>query len=260
MYQLNHSERRALLLGTALLVLGGAVRVGLGPGPATFGWESRDEASGGVSGRAGTGAPESASARVPGLDGLRGDVERNLARARRAATPLGPGERIDLNRAPADELERLPGIGPVTARRIVSERERSGGFSRPEELERVPGIGPRRVRSLLPYLLDHSRPYFQRGSHTAPGAAGRVAEERRPPSPPPSDRRGSAGTDGRRLDINRASEEELRRLPGIGPAIARRILRRREREGPFRDIEELRKVPGIGPARFDLLRELVRVR
>lgn len=49
------------------------------------------------------------------------------------------------------------------------------------------------------------------------------------------------------IDINSASAAELDRLPGIGPAKARAIIRRREAFGPFETVEELQQVSGIGP-------------
>ena len=52
-----------------------------------------------------------------------------------------------------------------------------------------------------------------------------------------------------RLDPNDAPEEELRRLPGIGPARARAILEERSR-GRFESAEALLRVPGIGPATY----------
>ncbi len=252
MFEMNRPERRALLLGAALLVLGGAVRAGLGPGPATFSWESSDERS--ESGRKG-------GAGRPPLEHVRAGVDRNLARSRRAATPLAPGERIDINRAPPEELERLPGVGPATARRIVRERERSGGFARPDDLSRVPGLGAKRVNRILPYLLDHSLPYFERPPEADRAAPERTnGDSRRESAPRLGGSDGSGEPDRPRLDLNAATEEQLRQLPGVGPAIARRIVRMRDREGPFKDVQKLRKVPGIGPARFDLIRDLVLVR
>ncbi|MBI3988239.1 MAG: helix-hairpin-helix domain-containing protein [candidate division NC10 bacterium] len=53
------------------------------------------------------------------------------------------------------------------------------------------------------------------------------------------------------IDPNQAREEELERLPGIGPVLAARIIRYRQRFGPFRDVEELKKVDGIGEKRFE---------
>lgn len=59
------------------------------------------------------------------------------------------------------------------------------------------------------------------------------------------------------LDLNRASEEELIALPGIGPVLARRILDYREEHGPFGSLEELLAIPGIGEELLESLRPLV---
>ena len=62
------------------------------------------------------------------------------------------GERVDLNRASEGELDRLPGIGPVLAARIVEYRLRHGPFRAVEELRAVRGIGPRLLARLAPRL------------------------------------------------------------------------------------------------------------
>ncbi len=257
MFELNRPERRALLLGATLLVVGGAVRVGLGPGPAAVDWETADETSQPAAPGARPKHAEQPRGSQTELSRVRGRVERNLARSRRASVPLAPGEKIDLGRASIEELERLPGVGPATARRIVKERERSGGFSRPEELGRVPGIGPKRMSRILPFLLDHSLPYFERrhGSRRPPLDTQGLSRPAPPPLAPPPTR-----DHGVLLDLNSATEDELVKLPGVGPSIARRIVTMREREGPFQDVQALRKVPGIGPARFDFIKNLVVIR
>lgn len=55
---------------------------------------------------------------------------------------------LDLNKATAAELEKLPGIGPVLAARIVSWREAHGPFQSVEDLLAVPGIGPKVLEGL----------------------------------------------------------------------------------------------------------------
>jgi competence ComEA-like helix-hairpin-helix protein len=55
---------------------------------------------------------------------------------------------INLNSAGPDELQRLPGVGPVLAGRILEERAAGGPFASVEDLVRVPGMGPARVRAL----------------------------------------------------------------------------------------------------------------
>jgi len=49
------------------------------------------------------------------------------------------------------------------------------------------------------------------------------------------------------IDINRATLDDLITLPGIGPALAQRIIDYRIEHGPFRSVEELESVSGIGP-------------
>lgn len=61
--------------------------------------------------------------------------------------------------------------------------------------------------------------------------------------------------DGRGLDLNRATAEDLRLLPRIGPALAARIVEGR----PYRSVEDLVRVRGIGPRTLERLRPLVRV-
>ncbi len=70
-------------------------------------------------------------------------------RAVAAAPPRGP---LDPNTASAAELEALPGIGPVLARRIVEYRRAHGRFERLEDLLEVQGIGPRMLERLRPLL------------------------------------------------------------------------------------------------------------
>jgi competence protein ComEA len=60
-----------------------------------------------------------------------------------------------------------------------------------------------------------------------------------------------------RLDINRATIQELRALPGIGEVLAQRVVEYRGAHGPFRTVEGLLKVKGIGPKRMDQLRPLL---
>lgn len=60
--------------------------------------------------------------------------------------------RLDLNAATADDLESLPGVGPVTAERILAHREDIGGYSDVVQLLEVPGIGPTRYASLEPLV------------------------------------------------------------------------------------------------------------
>lgn len=71
--------------------------------------------------------------------------------------PIGPdvgmSSQINVNRASAPELERLPGIGPAIASAIVSYRDDHGAFSSAEELLEVPGIGPAKLEMFIDQVV-----------------------------------------------------------------------------------------------------------
>jgi competence protein ComEA len=58
-----------------------------------------------------------------------------------AQAKASPAPAVNINTAPAEQLERLPGVGPKTAARIVEYRQKNGGFKKVEELMNVRGIG-----------------------------------------------------------------------------------------------------------------------
>lgn len=116
-------DRRAALLLALLALAGAGVRYLLSPSP--------DAAPGDVR--------LTPAAAEPG-SGLR----ETARRAAQLARPLAPGERVDLDRADAREIARLPRIGPALAQRIVAWRTEHGPFGADglARLDSVPGIGP----------------------------------------------------------------------------------------------------------------------
>lgn len=191
-------------------------------------------------------SPGAIAYRAPGARPSRDSV---AARAARLARPLARGERIDLDRAPAEELARLPRIGPGLAARIVADREQHGPFGSLEGLDRVPGVGPTLLAALRPHAMF--------------SAEGLVAADplRRPRSTMDSplinhadpSSAASAASAAPLVRLNTASETELAQLPGLGPSLARAIVVERAAHGPYRTLADLKRVRGIGSAKLKAL-------
>lgn len=60
---------------------------------------------------------------------------------------------LHLNTATVEQLERLPGVGPALAKRIVDFRDKKGGFKRLEELLAVPGVSEKKWKAMREYLV-----------------------------------------------------------------------------------------------------------
>jgi len=205
---MSSSERRALLLLLSLGLVGQGVRWWLGrPGDA------------------------------PGEVQLLSDLPPRSPIAHRdsiltLSRPLGPEERIDVDRATAEELARLPRVGLALAKKIVADREAKGAFGGPGGLDRVAGVGAGLLAAIGPHLAFS-------------GPSGPAAN-----LPITSTQRGAQAeaASPRTVDLNSADVASLDALPGIGQARASAIVRYREANGPFHAVQELARVPGIGPA------------
>lgn len=69
-----------------------------------------------------------------------------------AGGAVAPDGRVNLNTASADDLDAIPGIGPVTAESIVTWRQRNGSFHTIDELQEVDGIGPGKFAKIKPHV------------------------------------------------------------------------------------------------------------
>ena len=131
---------------------------------------------------------------------------------------------IDINRATAEELVLLPGIGPVKADAIIRERDRVGAFSKIGDILRVSGIGEKTLEGIADFITLGE-------SDTSPDSSAETL-----------------------FDLNRVTREELETVPGIGPVKAASITEFRDLNGAFCCLERLLEVTGIGEATLKNIR------
>lgn len=137
-----------------------------------------------------------------------------------------PPSPVNINKCAPEALQAFPGVGSVLSRRIISRRP----YSSLDELVGVQGVSRVVMRMLR-----------QRSS---------VAERQ------PVENQVSVPMDEDRLDLNSCDEAALRELPGIGAALARRIVSAR----PFKDVDAVLNIKGIGPSNFPPLRAIMTIR
>lgn len=130
---------------------------------------------------------------------------------------LRVGQTIAVNSSDTMELRRVPGIGPYFARRIVRYRDQLGGFVSRDQLLEISDF----PESALPYLA-------------------------------------LSPSDGiKKLNVNKATNEQLRRHPYINYYMARCICDYRRMRGNIRDLNDLRLLPGFSPEVMEKLRPYV---
>jgi competence protein ComEA len=169
-------------------------------------------------------------------------------------TELVAVDLIDLNSAEPSELAQVPGVGPKVAEAIADHRRLNGPFRSVDELRNVRGIGP--------ITFEKVRNHFRAGP-VVPQPALEVPPS---PSPTPTPAPVARATGSKKIqpgeppiNVNAASAEELQRLPGVGPVMARNILATRSAK-TFESVNDLDKVKGIGPKTLDKLRPFVVVK
>jgi competence ComEA-like helix-hairpin-helix protein len=131
--------------------------------------------------------------------------------------PAKPAFTVELNAADTFELQRLRGIGPSFARRIVSYRSRLGGFIAKEQLMEVFGMDTARYEQITAYI--------------------RVCKDSLKP-----------------IDLNKVTFKALLKHPYFPFEVTKNIMLYRQKNKTFKSLEELLKIPGINDSLYSRMK------
>lgn len=146
--------------------------------------------------------------------------------------------KLDLNQSAYGELAQIPGIGKSIASEIVNYRKVFGGFNSLDEIEKIKGVGKKTAEKIRRHLVV---------ADAVPITELPVPRIWIPPNSVggKSNPIGKVNLVSEKIDPNFATFEELKKLPGIGDMLAKRIVDKRQ-DMLFRDENDLQKVSGIG--------------
>ncbi len=160
----------------------------------------------------------------------RKEAPSQASRAVQSSTAAALNKAVDLNQATAEELTKLPKIGPSTAEKIVQDRQANGLYKSLADLDRVSGIGRGTLVKLSGIVTINGQTaiYEGKSSDTQKNTA--------------------------HLSINQATYDELEAIRGVSPKLAGQILQLRlDHSGRLTRLEDLKEIPGVTDAKLKSL-------
>ncbi|MGQ9687470.1 MAG: ComEA family DNA-binding protein [Desulfobaccales bacterium] len=184
------------------------------------------------------------------------------------AVSAGKAGLVDINTATQAELEAVKGIGPVGAKKIIENRP----YQSLEELSKA-GLSPKKINEFKSVLTVKAAPAAApaaaptaKPAEPTPAAKAPSVADKPAPAAETSTKPKAAQTapekagaprlaPGERVNINTASQEDLEKIPGIGPVKAQAIIKNR----PYKTPEDLMKVRGIKDKTYQKIKNYITV-
>jgi competence protein ComEA len=145
---------------------------------------------------------------------------------------------VDINSASQQQLKAVKGVGPAIAKKIIDNRP----YKSLDELSKA-GLSAKKIKGLQPFLT-----VGKAAAAPAPAPAVKPGAKKAPAAAP-------APAAAAPVDLNTADQKALESLPGIGPALAKKIMAGR----PFQSVDDLSRVKGLSKAKINAIKDQVTV-
>ncbi len=146
--------------------------------------------------------------------------------------------QFDPNTLDEDGFKQL-GLSNKVTHTIISYRSKGGYFKTPQDIKKIYGLSATDAEKLIPYIkiaaIAKNRDYKYEEKETSSKPA-------------------SASDTYHTININTATAEEWKTLPGIGDVISNRIVKYRNSMGGFKSVDDVKKTYGLGDSTFKLIR------
>jgi DNA uptake protein ComE-like DNA-binding protein len=149
-----------------------------------------------------------------------------------------PKDLVDINTATQQELKAVKGIGAPTAKKIIANRP----YQSLDELSKA-GLSAKQINALKPFIA-----VGKAAAAPAPTPAAKPGAKKAPAAAP-------APAAAAPVDLNMADQKALESLPGIGPALAKKIMEGR----PYQSVDDLSRIKGMTKAKIKTIKDKVEV-
>ncbi len=147
--------------------------------------------------------------------------------------------KVNINTATVEDLTKLPGVGSITAKQIITYRQKAGEFRSVQELRDIYGFSRTTYDKIEKYVT------VDKATDVKSSSTGRSQQQRRSEPEPEPEPESEPVKEIEKININKAGIRDIAGISGVSSLLARNIVSYRNRQESFNNWDDLLKIPGI---------------